>query len=547
MITTAELRAIPFFAKLGDHELDYLARTCADIHLTPGEYAVHEGEPGALIVVIEGVLEITKLSDDVEVVVRVRKRGDLFGEVSIALQTSFIASLRAKDEARVIRIEPREFYALAAMAPEIAKTVGADALRLLQELQESFAQPGQPELLIIGSRWDAACHSLRSFLYRNRVAYEWLTPDDPAVSELDFDREAAAKCPYVRLRDGTMLWNPSVRDVAKAIGLTIAPARREYDVVIVGGGPAGLAAAVYGSSEGLSTVLIDRDAPGGQAGTSSRIENYLGFPVGVSGDELAHRALVQAKRFGAEIVVTRNVEKIDTLSRTVTLDGGDTISSKAVILALGVAWRRLGVESIDRLTGRGVYYGAARSEAGLTQGQDIYLIGGGNSAGQAAIFFASHARNVTLLVRGESLSATMSYYLIEELKSKSNVTVLLRSEVTAGYGDEHLEAIDILSHSSGETSRHETRALFVLIGADADTKWLSDDIARDDKGYVLSGSDVLRLGKWSLERDPFLVETSVPGIFAAGDVRSGSVKRVASGVGEGSIAIAFVHQYINAQ
>jgi thioredoxin reductase (NADPH) len=326
--------------------------------------------------------------------------------------------------------------------------------------------------------------------------------------------------------------------------LSIAPKGREYDVVIIGGGPAGMAAAVYGASEGLNTVLVERQAPGGQAGQSSRIENYLGFPVGVSGDELASRALRQARRFGAEIVVTREVTTVDPQSRVIALDGGDRLSAHTIIIAVGVTYRRLAVESCDRFAGSGVFYGAARSEASSTQGQDVFLVGAGNSAGQAALFFANHARSVTLLVRGDALAKSMSYYLIEEMKTKPNISVELRSEVADAHGVDHLEAIDVIDHATGRTARRATPALFVFVGANTDTSWLPLEIARDSNGFVLTGADARGSTSWQLARQPHLLETSIPGIFAAGDIRAGSIKRVAAGVGEGSMAIAFVHQYL---
>jgi thioredoxin reductase (NADPH) len=336
---------------------------------------------------------------------------------------------------------------------------------------------------------------------------------------------------------------PTIRDIASAVGLCIAPKHVDYDVAIVGGGPAGMAAAVYGASEGLRTVLIERRAPGGQAGQSSRIENYLGFPVGISGEELANRALHQARRFGAEIVVTRVVEAVRTNPMGIALDDGSILNANAIILALGVTWRRLNLENAERLTGRGVYYGASRSEASSTQGQDVYLVGAGNSAGQAALFFANYANSVTLLCRGETLEKHMSRYLIDQLATKSNIHVQLRSEVVALHGDDHLESVDILKRELAAISRKTTAALFVFIGADTDTTWLPLDIARDSRGFVLTGADVIKTGRWNLDRDPFLVETSVPGIFAAGDIRAGSVKRVASSVGDGSMSIAMVHQF----
>ncbi|MFZ1189674.1 MAG: FAD-dependent oxidoreductase, partial [Pseudolabrys sp.] len=350
--------------------------------------------------------------------------------------------------------------------------------------------------------------------------------------------------PVLLLADGQVVAQPDVRDVANRLGLQTSARSDEYDVAIIGAGPAGLAAAVYGASEGLQTIVIEREAPGGQAGTSSRIENYLGFPNGVSGDELASRALQQARRLGAEILVTRSVKSIDPKARQVDMDGGDVVKAKTLILATGVSWRRLAIEGFDRLSGKGIYYGAARSEVGATHGLDIHLVGAGNSAGQAALFFANHARTVTLIVRGDSLEQSMSEYLIEQLDGKANIEVQLRSEIHAVHGDTHLTAVEVRNSENNEVRRHESSGLFIFIGADAETEWLPQDIARDARGYVLTGDDLKKAGRWSLSRDPYLLETSAPGIFACGDVRLSPVKRVASAVGEGSMAIAFVHQYL---
>jgi thioredoxin reductase (NADPH) len=399
--------------------------------------------------------------------------------------------------------------------------------------------------VMLGHRWDTACHDLRRFLARNQIAFDWVTPDDPELAArwkgpLLGDGDS----PAVRLSDGTVMVRPAARELARRLGLQIHSSRTEYDTVIVGGGPAGLAAAVYGASEGLSTLVVEREAPGGQAGTSARIENYLGFPHGVSGDELANRALQQARRLGAEILVTRSIERIDPHARWIYLDGGEVLRARSLILATGVTWRRLAIEGFERLIGKGIYYGAARSEAAATQGLDIHLIGAGNSAGQAALFFANHARSVTLVVRGNSLDKSMSRYLVEQLRAKDNVAAALGSEVIGVHGADHLSAIDVADRARGEVRRVDCGALFVFIGADAETAWLPLEIARDPRGYVLTGNDVVRAGRWGETRDPYLLETSVPGVFACGDVRLSPVKRVASAVGEGSMAIAFTHQYL---
>jgi thioredoxin reductase (NADPH) len=317
-----------------------------------------------------------------------------------------------------------------------------------------------------------------------------------------------------------------------------------YDTVIVGGGPAGLAAAVYGASEGLKAIVIEREAPGGQAGTSSKIENYLGFPSGVSGEALAIRAFEQAKRLGAEILVTRSIARIDAATRHVHLDGGDVLRARTIVLACGVSWRRLAIDGFDRLAGKGIFYGASRSEAPNTHGLDVHIIGAGNSAGQAAMHFSAHARSVTILLRGDSLEKSMSRYLIDQLATRPNIEIRCNTQVAAAHGETSLEALDVVDSSSGETTRLESGGLFIFIGADAETAWLPPEIALDPKGYVLTGVDARAAGGWELDRDPYLLETSVPGIFACGDVRFSPVKRVAAAVGEGSMAIAFVHQFL---
>ena len=337
---------------------------------------------------------------------------------------------------------------------------------------------------------------------------------------------------------------PRLRRVAELLGLGTEPTAGEYDTVVVGAGPAGLAAAVYGASEGLRTIVVEREAPGGQAGTSSRIENYLGFPSGVSGDELASRALQQARRLGAEILVTRSIARIDPETRQVHLDDGDVLRARTIILACGVTWRRLRIDGFDRLAGKGIAYGAARSEAPNVHGLDVHIVGAGNSAGQAALFFSTHARNVTILCRGEGLEKSMSRYLVDQIASRRNIGTRLRTGVTAVHGESSLEAIETSDLETGETTRLESGGLFIFIGADAQTDWLPQAIAREEKGYVLTGSDMRAAERWALDRDPYLLETSVPGIFACGDVRFGPVKRVAAAVGEGSMAIAFVHQYL---
>jgi thioredoxin reductase (NADPH) len=545
MLSVDEIRAAPIFASLADEDLQRLTSTAADIHLEPGEVAVPEGGERALFVVLSGKIEVFKAFDGVERHLGWRLPGAIFGEVPLALGSPFPGGYRAVEPSRVMRVSARDYYTLAAAAPEFATAMGALARERMGGLQSIAAEAPKARAVLVGKRWDGACGEMRRFLDRNHISFEWMTPDaadfatrwpGPPIAEAD--------CPVLRLADGQVALRPSIREAARLLGLQTSPSAAECDVVVIGGGPAGLAAAVYGASEGLRTIVVEREAPGGQAGTSSRIENYLGFPNGVSGDELASRALEQARRLGAEILVTRSVSGIDPGSRKITLDGGETIRTQTVVLATGVIWRRLAIEGSDRLIGRGVYYGAARSEADATNGLTLHLIGAGNSAGQAALNFANHARSVTLIVRGDGLEKSMSQYLIEQLRTKSNIAVRLQSEVAACHGEAHLSTIDIRDASTGQVETTNCDGLFVFIGADADTHWLPGEIARDSRGYILTGDDVVKGGRWSQPRDPYLLETSMPGVFACGDVRLSPVKRVAAAVGEGSMAIAFVHQFL---
>jgi len=548
MVTAEEIGEMPVFAALRPADRERLARVAADISLVPGEYAVHEGGERALFAVLEGRIEAIKLVDGVERVVGKRRPGEIFGEVPITLGTVFPVGFRAPEKSRVIRVEPHDYHAVAAVAPDVGKEVGrlaSDRIVGSRGLQGMAAEPPPPRAIVVGHRWDPSCAELRRFLDRNQITFRWLQPDAPDAAErwggpLPPDED----CPVIRVVDGNTVVRPQLRRVAELLGLGTEAVAAEYDTVIVGAGPAGLAAAVYGASEGLRTIVIEREAPGGQAGTSSRIENYLGFPSGVSGDELASRALQQARRLGAEILVTRAITRIDAATRQVHLNGGDVLRARTIILACGVEWRHLSIDGFDRLAGKGISYGAARSEAASTHGLDIHIVGAGNSAGQAAMFFSNHARSVTILCRGEGLEKSMSRYLIDQLAARSNIRVLHRTEVVAAHGDVSLEAIDVRNAATGETTRLESGALFILIGADAETAWLPPEIVLERHGYVLTGSDVTAAGSWKLDRDPYLLETSVPGIFACGDVRFSPVKRVAAAVGEGSMAIAFVHQYL---
>ena len=408
---------------------------------------------------------------------------------------------------------------------------------------------------VVGHRFSQESHAIRDFLARNLVPYRWLDVerDTEAQRLLEASGAEGDRLPVVVFEDGSHLQVPDTLAVAERVGITTSAREDFYDLVIVGGGPAGLAAAVYGASEGLETVLIEREAPGGQAGTSSRIENYLGFPAGLSGADLARRATTQAARFGAEVLTVREVASLEARgpARVVRLSDGTELAAHAIVVATGVAYRKLDVPGADRLSGRGIYYGAARSEAVTCTDEEVVIVGGANSAGQAAVFLSRFAARVTVLYRGPSLEASMSSYLIRQIEDIPAIEVRTNAQVTEAHGEDHLEAITISTPEG--TERRDASSLFIFIGAQPRTDWLQGAVARDGRGFVLSGPDVTGAmavdggggaPRWSQRRDPYLLETSLPGVFVAGDVRHQSVKRVASAVGEGSMAVQFVHQYL---
>lgn len=406
---------------------------------------------------------------------------------------------------------------------------------------------------VVGHKWSAPSHEVKDFLVRNQVPFKWLDLErdvEEAESLLAASGGDVDHLPLVVMESGLTLHAPSTAEVAAAFGLLTTPSLPFYDLIVIGGGPAGLGAAVYGASEGLHTMLVEREATGGQAGQSSKIENYLGFPGGVTGGELAWRATTQARRFGTEMLLTSDVSSLEVCgsARVVGLADGSQLSAHAVLLATGVAYRRLAIPGCDAFTGSGVYYGAAVTEAQSCAGEDVYIVGGANSAGQAAVFFSRAARQVTILVRGPDLERSMSHYLIEQIRQLPNVRVQTGSEVVGASGSDHLERLRIANRETGTEEEVETSWLFVFIGAAPYTDWLGKEVARDENGFVLTGPDLLTDGQlpadWSLERQPYYLETSVPGVFAAGDVRSQSVKRVASAVGEGAMAVTLVHRYL---
>jgi thioredoxin reductase (NADPH) len=404
-----------------------------------------------------------------------------------------------------------------------------------------------PHTKVIGHRWSARSWQVRDFLARNGLYYTWFMADDPDGERLlHAAGEDGLRLPVVVTERGEPLVEPTDAELADKLGLSTTPSQEFYDLIVIGGGPAGLAAAVYGASEGLRTVLIERTATGGQAGQSSRIENYLGFPDGVSGGQLADRARRQAEKFGAELITARTATALEVngSKRTVRFADGGSVDAHAVILATGVSYRQLAATGCNELTGRGIYYGAAVSVASDCKDEEIYVIGGANSAGQAAMYLSRDAKSVTILVRGPSLEASMSHYLIQQIEQNPNITVRTCSEVHCATGSDHLEKLTLIDNRTGVTEDVACGRMFIFIGAAPRTEWLDGVVARDDHGFVLTGPDLRNVCGWTLDRPPHHLETSVPGVFVAGDVRAESAKRVAAAVGEGSMAVMLVHRYL---
>jgi len=474
---------------------------------------------------------------------------DLFPQARRALLTAYADTDAAIQAINVVDLD---HYLLKPWDPPEEKLY--PVVDVLIELWQVTGDKPVTETQVVGHRWSARSFEVRDFLARNSVPYRWLTVEQPeGQALLEAAGLDATSIPLVVTPAGDSLVDPSVEQLAARVGLSTKPATDFYDTVIVGGGPAGLGAAVYAASEGLRTVLLERQATGGQAGQSSRIENYLGFPDGVSGGQLTDRARRQAHKFGAEVLTARSVAGLEARgsSRVVRFTDGSEVAAHTVVLATGVAYHKLEVPGADRLTGLGVFYGSAATEAPAVAGEDVYVVGGANSAGQAAVFLSRHARRVTLLVRADALERSMSYYLIRQIHDIPNIEVRTRTQVVGMAGQEHLEWLRLCDTRTGAVREVASSFLFVFIGAAPCTEWLDDVIARDPSGFLLTGPDLLVGGKrpagWPLDRDPYYLEGSVPGIFAAGDVRANSVKRVASAVGEGAMAIQLVHRYLEAQ
>jgi thioredoxin reductase (NADPH) len=421
---------------------------------------------------------------------------------------------------------------------------------LLDEWRAGYEPPFEG-VRVVGLNWSPASHEVKDFLARNNVPYRWMDPETSEdARQLIATAEKEPELPCLFFNDGSMLEKPSTREIADRVGLKTTTDVDLYDLAVIGAGPAGLAASVYGASEGLKTIVIEKQAPGGQAGMSSRIENYLGFPKGLSGSELARRASTQARRLGAEILAAQEAVELvaDGPSRTIRLGDDSEIRTRAVLVATGVDYRKLRVKGIDDLTGAGIYYGAAMTEGEMIRGKDVFIVGGANSAGQAAMYFSRFANKVSMLVRGESVSTTMSQYLIDQIGETDNIEIRNKTQVQEAIGKDRLEKL-VLNINDGEsTETVDASAMFVFIGAVPRTEWLPAIIAKDQHGFIMSGPEtrVANMAGYAEQgRDPYMLETSVPGVFVAGDVRSGGVKRVASAVGEGSMAVMFVHRYLN--
>jgi thioredoxin reductase (NADPH) len=547
MFTSDEFKRIKLFSCLEEAERIRFAEKAADVRLCAGEWLIREGEPPWFFVLFEGKLRMVKdvLGRPQEIYHYEYQIGDFFGETPILLSTQALVSVRAETPCRVARFDRQELHHLIRDSREASAMILQIMNDRLMRVQHYVATVPSSRVLILGTEYESDCRDVRAFLSANRIPYEWVDRDrEPERVPAGLPPDSG--CPAVAIDGKLFTRPPSVREMAEALQIQTRPNRDRYDVVIAGAGPAGMAAGVYGASEGLNVLMVERCAAGGQAGTSSRIENYLGFPEGISGEDLTGRALKQAIRFGAEIVMTRCIEKLtpNDSGYALELDGGHPVTARAVLLATGVDWRRLRVDGADRLLGHGVVYGASRAEADNVIGKKVFIVGGGNSAGQAAMFFSSYAAEVKVLVRGEGLKLTMSQYLIGEIASKANIRVIPCTEVIAVEGGEQVQRIQtrMRAPTGKETFvTYEADALFVMIGADANTTWLPGELERDDAGYIRTGRD---LKTWSLKREPFPLETSLPGVFCAGDVRHNSIKRVSSGVGEGSMAIAFIHQYL---
>jgi thioredoxin reductase (NADPH) len=496
-------------------------------------------------IVKSGEVAIVDESGEKPRTVAVHYPGEFTGDVVQLTGGPALVSAVARTDCEVYEVSPDGLREILNKYPHVGDIILQAFIARRQLLTESTGLTG---LRVIGSRYSRDTFRVRDFLTKNRVPFTWLDleTETPVKQLLPQFGLSEADTPVVAWGRKLLLRNPSNRELAEALGIVRPLEQTVYDLVVVGAGPAGLAAAVYGASEGLRTVVLERSGPGGQAGRSMRIENYLGFPTGITGAELAERAVLQANKFGARLHVPTPVTSLsfDNAYPVLHLDGGETVAAQCLLIATGAEYRRLGVEGCEPLEGRGVYYAATLNEATMCRGSEVVVVGGGNSAGQAAVFLAGQTSRVYLVVRGNDLYKDMSAYLVERIQQTPNIEVLLNTEVRRMHGDSHLSEVELVNKKTGEKRTLKTPALFSFIGATPRTDWLPPEIERDARGFVRTGSALARSPHWSRKRQPFLLGTSHPGVFAAGDVRSGSVKRVASAVGEGAMAVQFVHEYL---
>jgi thioredoxin reductase (NADPH) len=511
-----------------------------------GAALFHAGDRDPKFYVIKsGEIEIVDVTGEEPKTLRVQGPGNFTGDVGHLTGSPKIVSAIARSDCEVFEISEAKLREILNQDPQLSDVILQAFIARRQLMRES---PDFTGLRVIGSRYSRDTFRIRDFLAKNRVLFRWFDlEEDPAVTQfLQQIGVSEADTPVVTCAHCLLLRNPSNRELAEAIGIRRTVEHAVYDLAIVGSGPAGLAAAVYGASEGLNTIVLENTAPGGQAGSSMRIENYLGFPLGITGSELAERAALQADKFGARISIATPVTRLsfENAYSILELEDGENVVAKCLLIATGAEYRRLDVEHCSQFEGAGVYYAATPNEAQMCRGADVILVGGGNSAGQAAVYLSQSAHKVFLLVRGDDLCKSMSSYLAHRIMNTPNIELRRCTEVVGMNGDGHLSSVEILNKTTGERKTMAAAALFSFIGASPRTGWLPPEIERDEKDFVRTGIDVGDSPRWTLKRQPFLLETSRPGVFAAGDVRSGSVKRVASAVGEGAMAVQFVHEYL---
>src|SRR6266403_1961485 len=512
----------------------------------PGEALFRAGDRDSKFFVVKsGKIEIVDVTGDQPKTIRVIGPGEFTGDVGHLTGNPKVVSAVAQSNCEAYEISEETLRQILNQDPELSDIILQAFIGRRQLMRESGDFMG---LRVIGSRYSQDTFRIRDFLAKNRVLFTWLDLEgDPLVAKtLEQFGVSEADTPIVACAHCLLLRNPSNRELAEAIGIRRPVEHTVYDLAVVGSGPAGLAAAVYGAAEGLNTIVLEHTAPGGQAGSSMRIENYLGFPTGITGSELADRAVLQADKFGAQISVPTPVMNLtfDKAYSVLELEDGETVAAKCLLIATGAEYRRLEVERCSQFEGRGVYYAATPNEVEMCRGSDVVLVGGGNSAGQAAVYLSQNARKVFLLIRGDDLCKSMSSYLAHRIMNTPNIEILRCTEVIRMHGDGHLSSVEILNKTTGEKKMLPTAALFSFIGATPRTDWLPSEIEKDEKHFVRTGIELGGSRHWTLKRQPFLLETSRPSVFAAGDVRSGSVKRVASAVGEGSMAVQFVHEYL---